>query len=189
LDALPCNRTVLQPLTMVGCADSCLGLGWAMCSEGRDACSKHYRQGRLVQWKGFSSASPKRRVALNFAGRGGVLLRVFLLSQGSKGRDINLLSAVASEDEVFSAHNMVLASDGKNYKTAIIRLYAMDLYSLKSAPQVLLLPNFSMIVTYGLRKVDGYDTIDLLESIAVCVCLSVCRCTYGCSSWFVLKSV
>jgi len=46
---------------------------------------------------------PARQVALHFAnsaGSGGVLLRIKLLANGSRARDIRLLSAIASEDEV-----------------------------------------------------------------------------------------
>jgi hypothetical protein len=48
--------------------------------------------------------------------------------------------------------------------------------SLKSkvCPQVLLLPNFTMIVTSALRELDGFDTIDLFEQalhVQVCMCV------------------
>jgi hypothetical protein len=69
--------------------------------EGRDALSQHYRQGRSVHWNGFSSATPDRKVALNFAGPGGVLLRLILLNEDSRARDIHRLSAISSEKEVF----------------------------------------------------------------------------------------
>ena len=44
-----------------------------------------------------------------------------------------------------------------------------------SASQVLLLPNFTMIVACALRVLDGYDTIDLIEQAchSVCVCVRV----------------
>ena len=69
--------------------------------EGREALSQHYRQGRPVHWSGFSSASPNRNVALKFAGPGGVLLRLVLLHEDSRSRDIHRLSAISSENEVF----------------------------------------------------------------------------------------
>ena len=72
------------------------------CSAGRDALSRHYRQGRRVHWNGFSSASSEMRVALKFAGVNGVLLRLTLLKVGSRSRDIHDLSAVTSEQEVLS---------------------------------------------------------------------------------------
>jgi hypothetical protein len=78
-----------------------LGLRWAVCREGRDALSHHYRHGRPVHWSGFSSASPDRKVALSFAGSGGVLLRLILLHEDSRSRDIHSLSAVSAEKEVF----------------------------------------------------------------------------------------
>ena len=72
-----------------------------MLREGRDALSQHYRQGRPVHWSGFSSATPNRKVALNFAGSGGVLLRLILLNEDSRSRDIHRLSSISSENEVF----------------------------------------------------------------------------------------
>jgi hypothetical protein len=72
------------------------------CSAGRDALSRHYRQGRRVHWSSFSSASSDMRVALKFAGVNGVLLRLTLLKAGSRSRDIHDLSAVTSEQEVLS---------------------------------------------------------------------------------------
>jgi hypothetical protein len=81
-------------------AGLCWGVGFAMYREGRDALSQHYSQGRPVHWSGFSSASPNRKVALNFAGAGGVLLRLVLLHKGSRSRDIHRLSAISSENEV-----------------------------------------------------------------------------------------
>jgi hypothetical protein len=72
------------------------------CSAGRDALSRHYRQGRRVHWSGFSSASSNMSVALKFAGFNGVLLRLTLLKAGSRSRDIHDLSAVKSEREVLS---------------------------------------------------------------------------------------
>jgi hypothetical protein len=72
------------------------------CSAGRDALSRHYRQGRRVHWNGFSSASSDMRVARKFAGVNGVLLRLTLLKAGSRSRDIHDLSAVTSEREVLS---------------------------------------------------------------------------------------
>jgi hypothetical protein len=80
----------------------CLG-----CSAGRDALSRHYRQGRRVHWNGFSSASSDMRVALKFAGVNGVLLRLTLLKAGSRSRDIHDLSAVTSEREVLSLQHSV----------------------------------------------------------------------------------
>jgi hypothetical protein len=71
-----------------------------MYREGRAALSQHYRQGRQVHWSGFSSASPSRKVALNFAGAGGVLLRLVLLNEDSRSRDIHHLSAISAENEV-----------------------------------------------------------------------------------------
>jgi hypothetical protein len=80
----------------------CLG-----CSAGRDALSRHYRQGRRVHWNGFSSASSDMRVALKFAGVNGVLLRLTLVKAGSRSRDIHDLSAVTSEREVLSLQHSV----------------------------------------------------------------------------------
>jgi hypothetical protein len=77
------------------------------CSAGRDALSRHYRQGRRVHWNGFSSASSEMRVALRFAGVNGVLLRLTLLKAGSRSRDIHDLSAVTSEREVLSLQHSV----------------------------------------------------------------------------------
>jgi hypothetical protein len=79
----------------------CWGGGWAIYREGRDALSQHYRHGRQVHWSGFSSASPSRKVALDFAGAGGVLLRLVLLPEDSRSRDIHRLSAISAEHEVF----------------------------------------------------------------------------------------
>jgi hypothetical protein len=69
------------------------------CSEGRDLLLRNYQRGRKVHWSGFSSASPSREVALQFAGVGGVLLRLDLLPQGSRARDIHALSALRAEEE------------------------------------------------------------------------------------------
>jgi hypothetical protein len=71
-----------------------------MYRDGRDALSQHYSHGRPVHWSGFSSASPSRKVALNFAGAGGVLLRLILLPKDSRSRDIQRLSAISAENEV-----------------------------------------------------------------------------------------
>ena len=65
----------------------------------------HYRQGKQVLWSGFSSATPIKEVALNFArskGQGGVLLRISLLPNGSRSRDIQAFSAIPGEDEACS---------------------------------------------------------------------------------------
>ena len=48
----------------------------------------------------WSSATPARDTAAQFAGPGGVLLRVKLLREGSHGRDIRDLSALRTEEEV-----------------------------------------------------------------------------------------
>ena len=52
---------------------------------------------------------------------------------------------------------------GPRFKTGTIQAMHMMGLRLKSAPQVLLLPNFTMIVARALRVLDGFDTIDLLE--------------------------
>ena len=57
------------------------------CSEGRDLLLRNYQRGRKVHWSGFSSATPRREVALQFAGAGGVLLRLDLLPPASRARD------------------------------------------------------------------------------------------------------
>jgi hypothetical protein len=77
------------------------------CSAGRDALSRHYRQGRRVHWNGFSSASSDMHVALKFAGLNGVLLRLTLLKAVSRTRDIHDLSAIVSEEEVLSLQKSV----------------------------------------------------------------------------------
>jgi hypothetical protein len=77
------------------------------CSAGRDALSRHYRQGRRVYWSGFSSASSDMHVALKFAGANGVLLRLTLPKAGSRSRDIHDLSAITSEREVLSLQHFV----------------------------------------------------------------------------------
>jgi hypothetical protein len=68
-------------------------------SEGRGVLLQNYRRGRQVHWSGVSSASPSREVAAAFAGPGGVLLRLDLLPDGSRARDIRALSAIAAEQE------------------------------------------------------------------------------------------
>ena len=55
-----------------------------------------------VHWSGFSSVSCSREVALSFAGPSGVLLRIRVQSQGSKARDLHLLSVITLEREVRS---------------------------------------------------------------------------------------
>jgi hypothetical protein len=80
------------------------------CSAGRDALSRHYRQGRRVHWSGFSSASLDMRVALKFAGVNGALLRLTLLKAGSRSRDIHALSALTSEQEVLNLQHSVMLS-------------------------------------------------------------------------------
>ena len=45
--------------------------------------------------------------------------------------------------------------------------------------QVLLLPNFMMIVTSGLRVHDGFETIDMLEQVQFC---QLCSSHMGCIS-------
>jgi hypothetical protein len=58
-----------------------------------------------VYWSGFSSASPDRAVAVQFAGPGGVLLRIRVLQEGSRARDVRLLSTITTEYEVhLSSH-------------------------------------------------------------------------------------
>ncbi len=71
----------------------------SLCSKGRELLLRNYQLGRKVHWSGFSSASPSRDVALQFAGDGGVLLRLTLLPQGSRARDIRALSALRAEEE------------------------------------------------------------------------------------------
>lgn len=82
-----------------------LTAAWRPCrSAGRQMLLEHYRQGRQVHWSGFSSATPRKEVALQFArscGEGGVLLKLSLLPGGSRSRDIRDLSAIRAEDEVF----------------------------------------------------------------------------------------
>jgi hypothetical protein len=56
-----------------------------------------------VYWSGFSSASPNREVALEFAGYGGMLLRIRVQPRGSRARDVRLLSAITRENEVLHA--------------------------------------------------------------------------------------
>ena len=68
--------------------------------EGRGLLECNYTLGRKVHWSGFSSASPDRAVAAQFAGAGGVLLRLRLLPAGSRARDICDLSAIRAESEV-----------------------------------------------------------------------------------------
>ena len=63
----------------------------------------NYPRGRKIHWSGFSSASPSREVALQFAGAGGVLLRMDLLPHGSRARDIHHFSALYAEEEASSA--------------------------------------------------------------------------------------
>jgi hypothetical protein len=60
---------------------------------------RNYQRGRKIHWSGFSSASLSREVALSFAGAGGVLLRLDLLPQGSRARDIRELSMLRGEEE------------------------------------------------------------------------------------------
>ena len=79
------------------------------CSEGRDLLLRNYQRGRKVHWSGFSSASPSREVALQFAGVGGVLLRLDLLPQGSRARDIRALSALRAEEEASHASHPILS--------------------------------------------------------------------------------
>uniref|UniRef100_A0A7S0MKL6 NAD(P)(+)--arginine ADP-ribosyltransferase n=1 Tax=Cryptomonas curvata TaxID=233186 RepID=A0A7S0MKL6_9CRYP len=76
--------------------------------EGREMVLKNYIRGRTVHWSGFSSASPSREVAAGFAGPGGVLLRLDLLHDGSRARDIRALSAIPSEQEVLLLPNFAL---------------------------------------------------------------------------------
>ena len=68
-------------------------------SEGRELLLRNYQRGRKVHWSGFSSATRRRDVAVQFAGDGGVLLRVDLLPHGSRARDISALSALRPEEE------------------------------------------------------------------------------------------
>ncbi len=68
-------------------------------SEGRELLLRNYQRGRKVHWSGFSSATPRREVALQFAGPGGVLLRLDLLPHASRARDISALSALHAEEE------------------------------------------------------------------------------------------
>ena len=75
-------------------------------SAGRNDLLTHYTRGCQVHWNGFSSASPKREVALQFArsgGPGGVLLKLDLLAVKSRSRDIRSLSALTAEDEARAA--------------------------------------------------------------------------------------
>ena len=88
---------------------------------------ERYKKSVSVHWSAFSSATTVREKAMDFAQNGGLLLRISLLDKGSVARDLCLLSAWPSENEV------------------------------------LLLPNMKLKVTQGLRKLEGFDTIDLLE--------------------------
>ena len=72
-------------------------------SEGRELLLRNYQRGRKVHWSGFSSASPSREVASQFAGAGGVLLRLDLLPQCSGASDIRNLSALRAEEEASRA--------------------------------------------------------------------------------------
>ena len=72
--------------------------------EGRELLLRNYTRGRRVHWSGFSSATTQREIAMDFAGPGGVLLRLDLLPIGSRARDICNFSAVRHEKEACLAH-------------------------------------------------------------------------------------
>jgi hypothetical protein len=159
----------------------------SLCSEGRDLLLRNYRRGRKIHWSGFSSASPSREVALQFAGAGGVLLRLDLLPEGSCARDIRDLSALRGEEEAsdciaptrgiaewfdservdcniscFACSSCRLEEDGiRRSKEALTKRVGNG-----CGEQVLLLPNFTTCVTHEIYvSDDGFDTIDLLEQV------------------------
>jgi len=67
-----------------------------------------YGIGRTVHWSGFSSATPTLKNALDFARPDGLVLRIRVLSEGSKSRDIRKFSVLTHEDEVLLLPNFKL---------------------------------------------------------------------------------
>lgn len=84
---------------------------------GATRARREYTDGRICHWSGFSSASMSVDPARNFAGPGGVIVRICLLKTNSRSRDIQDLSAFAGEDEILLL---------PNFKTMVIKETTYD---------------------------------------------------------------
>merc|ERR1719263_295619 len=80
-------------------------------SQGAELARKEYHGGRVCHWSGFSSTTPTICVAQSFAkadGSDGLILRIKILKQSSRSRDIRSLSAIQNEDEVLLLPNFCM---------------------------------------------------------------------------------
>ena len=77
-------------------------------ASGADRAKQQYRQGRSCHWSGFSSASPFLDAPKEFAtmeGPGGLILRIRILDDDSRARDIRSFSALPDESEILLLPN------------------------------------------------------------------------------------
>jgi hypothetical protein len=93
-----------------------------------DEIRANYRKGRKIYWSGFSSATPEKSVAGNFAGLDGVILRLSVVS----GRDISSYSAIQSDSEVLLSPNIKFLVTGTLQKESDGYLY-LDLMEIVKA--------------------------------------------------------
>jgi len=77
-------------------------------AEGAVKVLTNYKPGSMVRWIGMSTATLKPSVAVEYAGQGGLLLRISLQRKKSMARDLKLHSVVATEDEILLMPNICL---------------------------------------------------------------------------------
>ena len=84
---------------------------------------QNYAMGKSIHWSAMSSATPSFETASEFAGAGGIVLRVKVLS----GKDICEFSAIPSEDEVLLMPNLrlIVTSDPIPHATTGVELIDM----------------------------------------------------------------
>jgi len=67
-----------------------------------DIVKKEYTKGRRIHWSSFSSTTTNLGTAIEFAGKGGVVMRISIVN----GKCIKPYSVIAREDEILLSPNM-----------------------------------------------------------------------------------
>ena len=77
--------------------------------HGVELVKRNYTLGKAIHWSAMSSATPDASMAKEFAGPGGILLRI----TAQHGKDIRQFSAIPHENEVMLQANsrMLVTSD------------------------------------------------------------------------------
>lgn len=104
-------------------------------AEKADSARNKFKQGSKHHWSAFSSSTLNIALAEDFSKYGGIILKINLLSSNSRSKNISILSAIPSEEEVLLLPNLPLLVIGCS--TTSLGTEMIELCEVEDAPVVI----------------------------------------------------